>query len=119
MGRTRKLSRPRREKEMVKTNDLPVQSHVSEPLTKWSPFEEFGDLRHRIDDLFARAFGYTPLSRMIPNEAMTFEPVVDMVETEKNLELFVALPGFTPEMINVNVTPSFVAIEGERKSYCD
>jgi len=100
---------------MIKTNEAPVIAHVPEGLTRWNPFDEFGELRHRFDDLFARAFGYTPLSRLIPNEGMTFEPVIDMYETEKSVDLYVALPGFKPEMITVNVTPIYVAIEGERK----
>lgn len=109
----------RREILMIKTNDAPMVPHVSEGLTRWNPFDEFGELRHRFDDLFARAFGYTPLSRLIPNETMTFEPVIDMYETEKNVDLYVSLPGFKPEMINVNVTPNYVAVEGERKVFCE
>lgn len=31
-----------------------------------SPWSEMNDLRQRMDDLFGRSFGYTPLSRMLP-----------------------------------------------------
>src|SRR5262245_16471114 len=118
--RTDKMQRcvcGRREITMITKSDVPIVPHVSEGLPRWSPFEEFGELRHRFDDLFSRAFGYTPLSRLIPNEPMTFEPVIDLYETETNLELYVSLPGFKPEMINVNVTPTFVLISGERKGW--
>jgi HSP20 family protein len=105
---------------MIKTgSEVATTIHPTEGLTRWSPFDEFSDLRHRMEELFSRAFGYTPLSNLIPNEPMTFEPVVDIYEVDSKLDLFVSLPGYKPEFIVVNATQGAVTIKGERKCLYD
>jgi HSP20 family protein len=104
---------------MVKTNSeagaltRPVEGN----LIRWNPFEELSDLRHRVDDVFARAFGYTPLSRMIPTEPFSyeFEPDVDIYMSDEAVEVFAALPGYKPEEITVEAEPGMLFIKGERK----
>jgi HSP20 family protein len=81
---------------------------------RWNPFEELTEMRQRMDDWFNREFAYTPLARMIPNEPYTFEPIVDCIPTETALEVFVPVPGFTPEGIKVEVLPMHLLINGER-----
>ena len=44
---------------------------------RWGVFDEFAELRHKMDELFSRSFGYTPLSRLLPNEPYVYEPIVD------------------------------------------
>lgn len=87
-----------------------------EALTRWSPWEELADIRHRMEELFSRAFGYTPLSRLIPGEPGVFEPDVDLYETNEKVILMAATPGFKPEEIKVEATPDTIQIEGERKA---
>jgi HSP20 family protein len=74
------------------------------------------ELRHRMDDLFTRAFGYTPLSRLIPGEAVEFEPQVDLHENEDQIVAFASIPGFEPKQINVETTPEALTITGEREA---
>src|SRR6185369_14818658 len=83
---------------------------------RWDVFDEFADLRHKFDELFSRRFGYTPLSRRLPNEQYAYEPVIDMYETDTSVELFAAIPGFVPELIKVEALPESISIEGERKA---
>jgi HSP20 family protein len=85
-------------------------------ITRWSPWEELTELRHRMDDLFARAFGYTPLSRMLPGERMEFEPEVDLHETDDQIVAIASIPGFEPKQINVEATSETITITGERQS---
>ncbi len=82
---------------------------------RWGVFDEFAELRHKMDELFSRSFGYTPLSRLLPNEPYVYEPIVDIYETENAVELFVGIPGFLPESIKVEALPESISIEGERK----
>lgn len=89
---------------------------ATEGVTRWSPLEELSDLRHRMEDLFARAFGYTPLSRLLPSEPYTFDPPMDVFEKENAFDAFVSIPGFTPEMINVHASSDTLTVEGERKA---
>ena len=84
-------------------------------LSRWDPFEEFSELRNRMDDLFTRGFGTLPLSRALPTEPVSYEPEVDIYDTPTAIEFFAALPGFAPENIQVEVAPTFAVIQGERK----
>lgn len=99
--------------------EIATTPRPTEAIARWSPFEEFGDIRHRMDDLFTRAFGYTPLSRLLPNEPFNFDPPVDLFETEDRFDAYVAVPGFMPDMIKVNAAQDSLTIEGERKSLID
>lgn len=84
---------------------------------RFSPWNEFAEMKRQMDDLFGRAFGYTPLSRLIPSEASTFEPDIDIYETEDKVMVYASLPGYRPNDINVEVTGDTVSIQGERQQY--
>lgn len=88
-------------------------------VSHWSPWSELSELRHQMDDLFTRAFGYTPLSRMIPSEPAGFAPDVDIWESNGSVVLTAALPGFTRDQINVETTSDAITIHGERKPLFD
>jgi HSP20 family protein len=87
-------------------------------VTTWNPWNEMAEMRRQMDELFSRAFGYTPLSRMIPALPSDLnEPDVDIYETDDRVRLDAALPGFAPDQINVEVTADTVSIQGERKTF--
>lgn len=94
----------------------PVVRRSEGGLARWSPWDEFAELRHRMDDLFSQAFGYTPLSRLIPTETMEFEPAVDIYEVNDKVLVFASIPGFEPKQINLEVTPETITFTGERKA---
>ena len=85
-------------------------------LSPWSPWNAIEDMHRQMDDLFGHAFGFTPLSQLIPSETGSFEPAVDLYETDNELRLSAALPGFAPENIQVEATGSTVTIQGQRES---
>ena len=103
----------------TKGSEIAPVTRPTEAVARWSPLDELNEMRHRMDDLFARAFGYTPLSRMLPEEVYTFEPAVDLFEAPDHFEAFIAVPGFTPDMINVSATGDTLTVEGERKALAD
>src|SRR5262245_54767787 len=86
--------------------------HPETPLLRWTPWEEFAELRRYMPEMFNRWFGYTPLARPIPGEAVKFEPPVDIYETPEHVVLFVALPGYVPEEVTVEATINSVTITG-------
>lgn len=100
-------------------NEVATPVVTNEPITRWSPFDEVSELRHRMDDLFNRSFGYTPLSRLLPSEPPVFEPIFDLYELENQIDAFVMLPGYTPESIHVNATLKSVNIVAEKKCLYD
>jgi HSP20 family protein len=73
-------------------------------------------MRRQMDDLFSRALGYTPLSRMIPSETQISEPDVGIYETDDTV-VVTALPGYAPEQIHVEATDDTISIAGERKPF--
>lgn len=85
----------------------------------YSPWNEFAEMKRQMDDLFGRAFGYTPLSRLIPNDLSTFEPEVDIFETTDKVQIYAALPGYRPNDINVEVTGDTVSIQGQRQPFAE
>jgi HSP20 family protein len=106
---------------MGKTNEssTAVARRPESGITRFSPWEELTELRHRMDDLFARAFGYTPLSRLIPGEVVEFEPQVDIHENEDQILAFASIPGFEAKQINVETAPESLTITGEREALYD
>ena len=84
-------------------------------LTRWNPWEELADTRRHMDEMFNRLFATPSLPRLIPGEPTLFEPYVDIYETTDKVFCFVALPGFPPEAINVEVNGSAITLFGEHK----
>jgi HSP20 family protein len=95
---------------------VPAVRPPETPLSRWHPFDEFNELWRRMEDLFSRSSGYTPLSRLLPGEPFTFEPTVDIFDKDDHVELIAAVPGFVPEDIKVEATPEYIMLQGERKS---
>jgi len=88
-------------------------------LTYWTPLTEFNEMRQRMDDLFARMFGYTPLTNLIPAEWQENEPKVDIHETAELFQVLASLPGYTPDQIHVEATDNSITIRGERPALVD
>ncbi|MCS6776109.1 MAG: Hsp20/alpha crystallin family protein [Chloroherpetonaceae bacterium] len=88
-------------------------------IVRWNPFQELAEMRQRMEELFNRGFSYTPIPRLFPTEAHIFEPALECVRTEKALEVFVPVPGFTPEEITVEVQDTNLTIKGERPPLFD
>ncbi|HXG23088.1 MAG TPA: Hsp20/alpha crystallin family protein [Chthonomonadales bacterium] len=86
-------------------------------ITRFSPWTVMENLRREMDELISRAFGYTPLSRLISEEPVRFEPAVDIYETENELVALAALPGITPDQVHVEATADTLHIRGERKPF--
>ncbi|HEV2471891.1 MAG TPA: Hsp20/alpha crystallin family protein [Chthonomonadales bacterium] len=80
------------------------------------PFEELSEFRRYMDELFARPFGYTPLSRLIPESCAYGEPVLEFHETDDTLFAFAAVPGYAPADIRIDATGNEVRITGKRNA---
>lgn len=83
----------------------------------WSPVREFADLRRQMDDLFSRAFGYTPLSALIPGPVSNGpHSEADIYETDDKVIVLCPLPGFESNQIDVQATEGTITIRAERTS---
>jgi len=86
-------------------------------LATWNPVREFADLHRMMDDVLSRAFGYTPLSTLIPNQLGTsFHPEADIYETNEKVIVVCPLPGFETSQIDVQATEQTITVSAERKA---
>ena len=82
----------------------------SKYLSKWEPFRDLVSMRTNLDRIFESFFGTEP------RITDTFwAPVVDIVESNGNIEVKAEIPGMTKDDINVSVQNNVLKITGERK----
>jgi HSP20 family protein len=80
-------------------------------LTRWEPVREMMTLREAMDRLFDDAFT-RPLSN---RDGGWSTPVVDMYQTDNDVVIKAALPGFKADDVQINVTGDLLTIRGELK----
>ena len=81
-------------------------------LTRWEPVREMMTLREAMDRLFDDAFT-RPLNL---RDGGLSAPAVDMYQTDDEVVVKAALPGFKVDEVQINVTGDVLTIRGERKS---
>ena len=80
-------------------------------LTRWEPVREMMTLREAMDRLFDDAFT-RPLSLRDGNWSA---PAIDMYQTDNDVVVKAALPGFKADDVQINVTGEVLTIRGEMK----
>ncbi len=81
-------------------------------LTRWEPVREMMTLREAMDRLFDDAFT-RPLS---VRDGGWSTPAIDMYQTDDEVVVKAALPGFNADEVQINVTGDLLTIRGEMKS---
>ena len=80
-------------------------------LTRWEPVREMMTLREAMDRLFDDAFT-RPLNI---RDGGWSSPAVDMFQTDDEVVVKVALPGFKADEVQINVTGDVLTLRGEVK----
>ncbi len=80
-------------------------------LTRWEPVREMMTLREAMDRLFDDAFT-RPLNL---RDGGWSAPAIDMYQTDDEVVVKVALPGFKAEEVQINVTGDMLTLKGEMK----
>jgi HSP20 family protein len=80
-------------------------------LTRWEPVREMMTLREAMDRLFDDAFT-RPLSL---RDGGWSAPAIDMYQTDNDVVVKAALPGFKAEDVQINVTGDILTIRGDVK----
>jgi HSP20 family protein len=83
-------------------------------LIRWEPAREMMSLREAMDRLFDDAFTQ-PLGR----PANGSSPAIDMYETDNEVVVKAAIPGFKAEDVQINVTGDVLSIRGEMSAQED
>ena len=79
-------------------------------LIRWEPAREMMTLREAMDRLFDDAFT-RPLSLRDGWSA----PAIDMYQTDEEIIVKAALPGFKPDEVQINITGEVLTLKGEVK----
>ena len=80
-------------------------------LTRWEPMREMMTLREAMDRLFDDAFT-RPLNI---RDGGWSSPAIDMYQTDDEVVVKAALPGFKADDVQINVTGDMLTIRGELK----
>ena len=80
-------------------------------LTRWEPVREMMTLREAMDRLFDDAFT-RPINL---RDGGWSAPAVDMYQTDDDVVVKVALPGFKAEEVQINVTGDVLSLRGDLK----
>src|SRR5918996_573685 len=80
-------------------------------LTRWEPVREMMTLREAMDRLFDDAFT-RPISL---RDGGWTSPAVDMYQTDDEVVVKAALPGFKADEVQINVTGEVLTLRGETK----
>ena len=81
-------------------------------LIRWEPAREMMTLREAMDRLFDDAFT-SPLSTR--NGWSMATPAIDMYQTDNEVVVKAAVPGFKADEVQINVTGDVLTIKGESK----
>ena len=80
-------------------------------LTRWEPVREMMTLREAMDRLFDDAFT-RPINL---RDGGWSAPAVDMYQTDNDVVVRVALPGFKADEVQINVTGDVLTLRGDLK----
>ena len=80
-------------------------------LTRWEPVREMMTLREAMDRLFDDAFT-RPINL---RDGGWSSPAVDMYQTDNDVVVKAALPGFKADEVQINITGDVLTLRGERK----
>ncbi|HET6824037.1 MAG TPA: Hsp20/alpha crystallin family protein [Anaerolineales bacterium] len=80
-------------------------------LTRWEPVREMMTLREAMDRLFDDAFT-RPINL---RDGGWTSPAVDMYQTDDEVVVKAALPGFNADEVQINVTGDVLTLRGETK----
>ena len=83
-------------------------------MTRWEPAREMMTLREAMDHLFNDAFT-RPFSMMRDGGANWSSPAIDMYQTENEVVVKSAVPGFKADEVQIHVTEDVLTIKGELK----
>ncbi|MGB3760575.1 MAG: Hsp20 family protein, partial [Rivularia sp. (in: cyanobacteria)] len=88
----------------------------------WHPRKEIDALRHHMNNLFdevmhgsSKKVANNTLSSIPKVENATWEPAIEIKETDSNLILQAQVPGIEPLDLDIHVTKDAVSISGEHE----
>ncbi len=81
-------------------------------LIRWDPFDDLASLRESMDKLFEEFFTRRPRGQVL----MTWQPAVEVFETDNDVVVRAELPGIDPKHVDIAVTNDTLTIKGEARA---
>ena len=78
--------------------------------TRWNPWMELAGLHRELDSMFNRVFGET----VGPQSTDSFTPAADIRREDDKWKIWLALPGISPDKVEIDVTGGTLRVRGER-----
>jgi HSP20 family protein len=81
-------------------------------LIRWTPWTDFADMHRDFDSLFGRVFGET-----VPRQTVeSFTPAADVRREGDKWMVSIAVPGISPEKLDIDIVGRTLRVRGERSS---
>jgi len=81
-------------------------------LIRWDPFDDLASLRESMDKLFEEFFTRRPRGPALA----TWQPAVEVFETDADVVVRAELPGIDPKNVDITVTSDTLTIKGEARA---
>lgn len=82
-------------------------------LVKWTPKRNMFNVFDDVEKMVNQAFGHSIRGTEVRSQ---LQPLLDVYETDSNVEVSVDLPGVGKKDVEVNVSNGLLTISGERKN---
>jgi HSP20 family protein len=79
-------------------------------LTRWTPWTELAGLHRDLDSIFGRVFGETAARQSVDS----FVPAADVRRVGDKWMLSMALPGISPDKVEIDVVGRTLRVRGDR-----
>jgi HSP20 family protein len=79
-------------------------------LTRWTPWTELAGLHQDLDSIFGRVFGETAAHQSVDS----FVPAADVRRVGDKWMLSMALPGISPDKVEIDVVGRTLRVRGDR-----
>ena len=84
-------------------------------MTRWTPWTELAGLHRDLDSMFGRVFGETGTGQTASSSSLTsFTPAADVRRDGDRWMVSLALPGISPDKVDIDVVGRTRRVRGER-----
>ena len=82
-------------------------------LASWEPFDELDTFQSRMNELFDKTFGASPMASNAATHL--YYPAVDILESEDSYLIRADLPGIKQEDVHLEVQEGVLTLRGQRR----
>lgn len=84
-------------------------------MTRWTPWTELAGLHRDLDSIVGRMFGATAPGQTV-DSLRSFTPAVDVRREGETWKVSIAVPGISPDKLDVDIVGRTLRVRGERAS---